>query len=295
MRKRAHPRRLGCTWRLAAYASRRGKGVELTPRCCVCGCADLLSTRSAPVFGRGASDLSPDMLRSFLALGVLAGCAAPPAILQPADIPIAATSTSVDLDPLNAVRPPERSPALRSSASSMVHSTMTAESVNTPLGDALTAYLAIHAALASDRIVGVADAARDFQSAFALANEDAPADNPHVWHMHADETDAVQAHASSLAQAEDLTSARAAFGNLSEPFALLVEAVGAPSGFDLVRHTCGMQSGALEGGVWLQRAGEVQNPYFGGAMQMCAQEPSPTSDGIEVEGATDSHMSHRSR
>ncbi|GAB5537086.1 MAG: hypothetical protein Rubg2KO_33350 [Rubricoccaceae bacterium] len=147
-------------------------------------------------------------------------------------------------------------------------------SASSPLGDALAAYLTIHDALASDTIEGVTEAARAFDAAFALAIQNAPADNPHVWHMRAGETSGVQQHAQSLAAATDIESARSAFGQLSAPFAMLIEAAGAPDGFDLVRHTCGMQPELPEDGVWLQRVGEVRNPYFGGAMQMCSLERS---------------------
>ena len=237
------------------------------------------------------------MLRSLIVLGVLAGCAAPPAI-QPVDTSPSPAAT-VALSPLAAVQQADLPPALRPSSAPMDHSSMAASSMDhssaeTPLSNALTAYLVIHSALANDTIEGVSGAAHDFVDAFGLAIEDAPADDPHLWHMRADETTAVQAHASSLVQAADLVSARAAFGELSAPFASLIEAVGSPEGFDLVRHTCGMQSEAPEGGVWLQRAGDVQNPYFGGAMQICSREHSPVQNGAETDPTAHAGMNHGS-
>jgi len=236
------------------------------------------------------------MLRFLLALGVLAGCAAPPALLPMAEVLPTVTSASVVLSPLASVQQAVLPPALRpSSAPTTDASSMVAMPADTPLGNALSAYLLIHAALASDTIDGVADAAREFETAFRLAIEDAPADDPHVWHMRANETAAVQTHASSLARATDLVGARSAFSELSAPFASLIEVVGPPDGFDLVRHTCGMPSDAPEGGVWLQRAGDVRNPYVGGAMPMCARESSPLSDGIDTDPAAHTGMTHGSR
>ena len=39
-----------------------------------------------------------------------------------------------------------------------------------------------------------------------------------------------------------------------------------------------MTTGAPEGGVWLQRAGPVRNPYFGTAMLMCSRSAEPLGD-----------------
>ena len=258
------------------------------------------------------------MFRTVLALGVLAGCAAPPAIVQaPAPPPSTAASVTVSLAALAPVRQPDLPAPLRPAEdaphASGAHETgdhemgghaamghaeprhappVVQDASSSPLAASLDAYLAIHAALADDATTGVPEAARALASAFERAIQDAPADDPHVWHMRAGETSAVQAAAVELAAASDLETARAAFGRLSVPFASLVEAVGAPEGYDLVRQTCGMQPDAPEGGVWLQRAGEVRNPYVGAAMRMCARDRAPLSKPPATEPDAAGHNGH---
>ena len=137
------------------------------------------------------------------------------------------------------------------------------------LGDALDAYLAIQSALARDALEGVADHALAFADAWRFAADEAPEADPHFWHTRSAEVDAVETHAFALADAEDLDAAREAFGALSAPFVRLVEAHGAPAGYGLSRFSCGMRSDLPEGGVWLQRGTETQNPYFGSRMLAC--------------------------
>ena len=236
------------------------------------------------------------MIRVLLALGLLAGCA-PASLVPEAPLPSAssrlAPDSHVSLGPLDPVPPPVPPVVLREPAVSMpmmismasghgAHGASAephtlAGAPASPLGDALTAYLVLHDALARDTIEGVSEAAQAFNTAFGLAIQTAPADDPHVWHQRATETAAVRTQALALASATDLASARKAFGELSAPFASLIDAVGVPEDFELVRHTCGMQPQAPEGGVWLQNEGPVRNPYFGGAMRMCSLEQAPAA------------------
>ena len=139
----------------------------------------------------------------------------------------------------------------------------------TEFTDALGAYLALQDALASDRLDPAA--AQTFARAFASTSDEMPAHDPHLWHSRSDEVAAVRAGADALVAAEDLAAARVAFGELSVPFAALVQAHGVPAGYDLARFTCGMAPGVPEGGVWLQKDGELRNPYFGGAMLTCGR------------------------
>ncbi len=139
-----------------------------------------------------------------------------------------------------------------------------------PLADALGAYLAVHDALAGDRVD--ADAARRFADALRQATASGPSDDPHLWHRLEGDVTAAQAAANALSQAETLEDARAAFGLLSAPFSALVHASGGHDG--LVRHTCGMTD-APEGGVWLQRGDDARNPYFGTRMLMCSRASAP--------------------
>ena len=139
----------------------------------------------------------------------------------------------------------------------------------TPLTETLDAYLALHDALASDKLD--AAAAQAFSTAFDRAVAEAPAEDPHLWHARSAEVNAVRDAAAALAGAGDLAAARAAFGEMSVPFVALVRAHGVPAGYDLARFTCGMAQDVPEGGVWLQRDGELRNPYFGAAMLTCGR------------------------
>ena len=140
-----------------------------------------------------------------------------------------------------------------------------------PLAAAVGAYLDVQAALASDQTAP--DAAARLADALRRSTETAPAGDPHLWHRLSAEVAAARSAADALRRSETVGDARAAFGDLSVPFAALVEAAGAGDG--LVRHTCGMTAGAPEGGVWLQRAGPVRNPYFGSRMLLCSRDARP--------------------
>jgi hypothetical protein len=147
------------------------------------------------------------------------------------------------------------------------------------LTDALDAYLAVQAALAADHLD--APAAQAFAVAFEAATDEMPEDDPHFWHARPDEVTAVREAAQALAAAGDIEAARLAFGQLSVPFAALLTTRGVPEGYDLARFTCGMARGVPGGGVWLQRDGELRNPYFGAAMLTCGRRDGalPTTSG----------------
>lgn len=236
------------------------------------GCAP-----SAPLVLGPDHPASPEAPTAALAVEVaaLAPVAAPdvPAVLRPASRPAAAAHAhghTRGADPEPGTEPaartahPDHGPA--------------APGMPAPMADALDAYLALHDALAADRTDG--EAARAFASAFDALAAAPPEGDPHFWHQRSAEVEAVREAAAALAGAVDLDAARAAFGRLSAPFAMLVEAAGTPAGYDLARHTCGMAP-APEGGVWLQRAGDTRNPYFGTGMLMCSRR----ADGVTAHGA----------
>lgn len=136
----------------------------------------------------------------------------------------------------------------------------------------LDAYLAVHAAL----VDGQADAA-DAPAATLRAALDAlvaapPAQDTHFWHSRSAEVEAARGAAVALDTAADLGAARVAFGRLSVPLAAWIDALGTPPGYDLARFTCGMYRDAPEGGVWMQRAGETRNPFYGTAMLSCGRQ-----------------------
>lgn len=127
------------------------------------------------------------------------------------------------------------------------------------LRGALDAYLAVHDALASDDAAGAAMHGAHFARAFEAAG------------LSGEDAAVVRTRAAALAAADDLDGTREAFGHLSVPFARLVEAEGVPAGMTLDRVRCGMARDLPEQGVWLQRAGDIRNPYFGSAMLTCGR------------------------
>ena len=156
------------------------------------------------------------------------------------------------------------------------------------LTETLDAYLAVHDALASDRLGDATAQATALASAFETLTATPPADNAHLWHMHADDLAAVRTQTAALASATDLDAARTAFGTLSVPMIRLVQAVGVPAEVDLALMSCGMAPGVPQGGVWMQRPGTTANPFFGAAMPTCGSRTG------SVSGAADAndHSGH---
>lgn len=248
--------------------------------------------------------------RLILGLGLaLAGCAAPVALDAPAGHPARPDAPTAALAIEAAALPPAAAPAVPlalrpapgSSEAPMSHAAMHhgatehlahAAPAAAPLAETLDAYLALHDALASDRLAPAA--ARAFATAFDALAEMPPPGAPHFWHLRGETVAAIRQSAEALAVAADLDAARAAFGTLSAPFANAIDALGAPEGAALVRHTCGMTD-APEGGVWLQREGPVRNPYFGAAMQMCSRRTDsvPSMDPAAMDHGPDTHGGSR--
>lgn len=233
------------------------------------------------------------MFRFLPALGLLAGCAAPVAIVPggPASASAPTSPLAVSAAPLAPVETPVLPAALR--PSSTAHSSMEMapsgmemdpeEAADAPIRPVLDAYLAVHDALAVDRLAP--DDARTLAAALDAWTETPPPGDAHFWHLRAADVTALRQAADALAEAADLDATRAAFGALSVPFASLVEAHGVPEGYDLTRFTCGMAD-APEGGVWLQPAGDTANPYFGASMATCGREDAPTEPAVD-HGAMD--------
>ena len=257
--------------------------------------------------------------RFALGLGLaLAGCAARPALdappghpahldapVAPAVVEVAALPPVAPLDLPAPLRPDGTPPGGMAGHSAMGHSAMDhgegaadlsgmdAPAPPSALGDALDAYLAVHDALADDRLdTAAADA---FSLALSRLVETPPADDAHFWHMRGDAVATLRQSAGALAEAGDLDAARAAFGALSVPFADAVAAMGTPAELDLVRHTCGMAD-APQGGVWVQRTGDVRNPYFGTSMLMCSRGaetlPSAGHDAMDHDAMDHDAMDH---
>jgi Cu(I)/Ag(I) efflux system membrane fusion protein len=145
------------------------------------------------------------------------------------------------------------------------------EPVSAALNSALQHYLAIGDALASDKLEGIAEQARQLATGLDdLVKLEVPAD-PHLWHQHQDAIATARSHAFKLIETSDLKQARLEFAQVSTALESLLKATGVPSSFGSqvqVLH-CPMYREGQGGTIWLQTAGEVRNPYFGPRMLEC--------------------------
>ena len=110
-------------------------------------------------------------------------------------------------------------------------------------------YLRIHVSLADDKMDGVTASAKSLgEQALKLG----PTAQP------------VAKSATKLAAAKDLTTARTAFGELSDAMTAYAKATGATFGPDINLVVCPMVHKP-----WLQKGTKVTNPYFGKSMLTC--------------------------
>jgi len=140
------------------------------------------------------------------------------------------------------------------------HAAGTAETAPAKPADAvLQHYLAIQTALAADSLTGVADHARalaKLPGGAAATDAAEPAAG-----TSAAEMPAIAAAAGRLAAADDLKSARKAFGELSAPVVRYRDALSGPR-----PHVAFCP---MAGKEWLQEGDVIANPYYGSAMLRC--------------------------
>jgi uncharacterized protein DUF3347 len=116
----------------------------------------------------------------------------------------------------------------------------------------LTPYFRIQTALVDDRIDTVkSDALLVAQEAGGLGASGKP----------------IEAAATTLSQASDIGAAREAFGRLSDAVIAYADATKTSPGTDVATVYCPMVKKS-----WLQKNGEVRNPYFGKAMPSCGEK-----------------------
>ncbi len=123
----------------------------------------------------------------------------------------------------------------------------------------LASYLKIQETLAADSIEGVVIAAK------AIAAASAKVDAATVKGEHKDHYKNISAELKSsttkFAAATTIETAREAFKNVSKPMAMW-GSMSQPKGIDVVY--CSMAEGS-----WLQKKGEIRNPYYGATMLTC--------------------------
>jgi Cu(I)/Ag(I) efflux system membrane fusion protein len=77
----------------------------------------------------------------------------------------------------------------------------------------------------------------------------------------------IEAAATALSQTKDIGAAREAFGRLSDAVIAYAESTKTSPGADVATVYCPMVKKS-----WLQKNGEVKNPYFGKAMPNCGEK-----------------------
>ncbi len=122
-------------------------------------------------------------------------------------------------------------------------------------------YLKIQDALARDTTEGVAEAAKAIGAAAAKL-EPGKVTGEHAGH-YTDVPAKLGEGATALAGAADLAAAREAFKGLSKPMGMWAT-MAKPDGIDLVY--CPMAKGS-----WLQKTGDIRNPYHGSEMLACGE------------------------
>ena len=109
-------------------------------------------------------------------------------------------------------------------------------------------YLQVQAALADDKVDGIAAQAKAMQAAASALGA---------------EGGKIAAGAKKLETAKDITAARAAFGELSEAVVSYAEKTKADLGAIQIAY-CPMADKP-----WLQKDKEIRNPYYGASMLTC--------------------------
>lgn len=131
----------------------------------------------------------------------------------------------------------------------------------------LTHYLALHEALARDKIDDAKKASTSLKASAARIQPKSPEAFLSAWSPLQRQ---LTSHAAHLGHAQTLDEARAAFRDISQQIATLLRVFGNPTQETVRLASCPM---ALEGegAEWVQRASEIENPYFGTSMHSCGE------------------------
>jgi len=143
----------------------------------------------------------------------------------------------------------------------------------TKLAEALKSYTSIGDRLAGDSLEGIAEHAKVLADVLDATVKLTIPDQPHFWHKHT-EAATVRAGALALIDQNDIAEARLQYAELSLAFEKLLIATGVPSriGHEMQILRCPMFRSGQGGGIWIQSAGDVRNPYFGSMMLRCFDE-----------------------
>lgn len=126
-------------------------------------------------------------------------------------------------------------------------------------------YLALHEALAADDLPAAKSAAEKLGQSAQSLDPKSPAIFRDAWSPLRRQ---LLSHSKHLAVTRTLDEARMPFRELSQQVATLLRIFGNPSKETVRLAFCPMALDG-EGAEWVQRASEIQNPYFGSSMHSC--------------------------
>jgi Cu(I)/Ag(I) efflux system membrane fusion protein len=132
-------------------------------------------------------------------------------------------------------------------------------------GSVVRHYLALHEALAGDKLDAALAASSELSKAAATIQPKSPAELHDAWMPLRRQ---LLAHTAHLAKSKTLAEARIPFRELSQQLATLLRVFGNPTKETVRLASCPMAL-AGEGAEWVQRASEIENPYFGASMHDC--------------------------
>jgi Cu(I)/Ag(I) efflux system membrane fusion protein len=153
----------------------------------------------------------------------------------------------------------------------------------------LARYLKIQEKLAADSVDGIGEEAQLISRAASRLDTDDLC-GEHAAHLKELPT-RVRHAAQVLSDARDIAAAREAFKSLSQPVAMWAT-MSRPPGVSVV--FCEMAKAS-----WLQREGEIRNPYYGSEMRTCGQvvsgaghSPMPMMHEAHDGGCASSHAQY---
>lgn len=139
------------------------------------------------------------------------------------------------------------------------------EKYEEPLAKVVSSYLSLHEALASDNFEAAKGASVELGKSAEAFNPSSPEIVREAW---APIRRQLIEHSKHVAGTNNLQNARIPFRVLSQQIATTLRVFGNPSSDTVRLAFCPMALGG-EGAEWVQRAREIENPYFGSKMHSC--------------------------
>ncbi len=132
----------------------------------------------------------------------------------------------------------------------------------------LAGYIPVQEALAGDSFKGVAEAAKSIAASAATLDASKLTDE-HAEHYKS-LPEQITSASNEVAKATTIEQAREAFKRLSRPMAMWAS-MSDPEGVSVF--SCSMADAS-----WLQRSGDIKNPYYGSSMLGCGELVSSAAD-----------------